>query len=1157
MIPTRTGHILEHLRNLVVKDEDGTSDRELLHRFARRRDEAAFATLVRRHGPMVLQVCRRTLHNWHDAEEVCQGVFLVLASKAASRHWQKSIANWLHQVAYHLALNARTAAIRRALHESRAPTPHSQDPVAEITGRELRAVLDEELARLPYKYRAPLVLCYLEGATRDEAARQLDWPLSTLKSRVERGRELLGKRLAARGLTLSAGLSTALLLESPSQAALPAGLAMSIAHRAIAFAGSRMTAGAVASERSAQLAQAMLKSMRLNQFKAVAMWLLGGCLLVAGAGVGAHSLSPIQQPEANLQDRSHPVALAGEKLEAAETQIRTDRYGDPLPDGALARLGTIRFRYAGWLYGLAFSPDGIRLVSVGSDGVRQWEVESGRPLGVFGENADALAFLDGGKRILTGGESVVIWATADGREVRRLPIKGGLHHCSVSPDGTLLAGAASDGALLLIDAVTGAVLKQLNGHEDQLSKLPQGAQPRIGQIQSVAFSPDGKSLASACFQDSRVFIWDPATGKVRHTLPGHNQPNVVLFSPNGRMLAVGGNDCLIHVWDVATGRKLQQLRGHLGPIQGLAFSPDGLSLASGASGNPPGMKGGVATDSTLRLWDLQTGKSRPLPGPERSAQSVTFSPDGKSLAAGGSGTSIHLIDLATGKRKQERSGHEGRIFRVALSPDGSTLASGGEDNVIYLWDLKTNQEKARLEGHQGHVSGLAFTPDGAELVSCSYDGTVRVWDWRRGKEIRRLAETNGWHYGLDLAPDGKTLVLPTGQLWNVTTGKQIGVVPNYRGLMPRAMFSPGGKTLAVPGRRCAVLEIATGKEICCFTGHEAKQGDPRINGVIVDCVAFSPDGRRAASGGAEGMAYIWDAASGQMLRRLQGHENPIIDITFSLDGRTVATADGSLWNHKEQTVRLWEALTGKERRRFVGHQAQVTSIVFSHDAQRIISGSEDGTALVWDATGVLKPQTAKATNENLWHDLAGEDGVAAYEAMCALTARQEVAFLARLLRPVKSPDPAIIGRLLADLDNSDFATRRRAERALDELEQLAESGLRKAMVESTSLEVRRRADTLLTKLDTSPPSSKTIQALRAVEVLERIATPEALDVLKTLAGGAPEARLTQEALASLQRLSRRHCSASSATPKPTACSSLDFGFGARTQNPWKHVNSYT
>ena len=113
------------------------------------------------------------------------------------------------------------------------------------------------------------------------------------------------------------------------------------------------------------------------------------------------------------------------------------------------------------------------------------------------------------------------------------------------------------------------------------------------------------------------------------------------------------------------------------------------------------------------------------------------------------------------------------------------------------------------------------------------------------------------------------------------------------------------------------------------------------------------------------------------------------------------------------------------------------------------------------------------------------------------------------------------------------------------------------MVESTSLEVRRRADTLLTKLDTSPPSSKTIQALRAVEVLERIATPEALDVLKTLAGGAPEARLTQEALASLQRLSRRHCSASSATPKPTACSSLDFGFGARTQNPWKHVNSYT
>src|SRR6266480_335314 len=155
--------------------------------------------LVRRHGPMVLRVCQRLLHNWHDAEDVCQATFLVLASKAASGHWQASVAGWLHQVAYHLARKAQAAAVRRGVHERHVVDRPVPDLLETITGRELQAVLDEELARLAEKYRAPLVLCYLEGATRDEAARQLGWALGTLKSRMERGRELLRIRLARRG----------------------------------------------------------------------------------------------------------------------------------------------------------------------------------------------------------------------------------------------------------------------------------------------------------------------------------------------------------------------------------------------------------------------------------------------------------------------------------------------------------------------------------------------------------------------------------------------------------------------------------------------------------------------------------------------------------------------------------------------------------------------------------------------------------------------------------------------------------------------------------------------------------------------------------------------------------------------------------------------
>src|SRR6266849_5161185 len=193
--------LLRYLHKLVPEPtEDCTSDRELLRRFADLRDEAAFTRLVRRHGPMVLSVCRRLLHNWHDAEDACQATFLVLASKAASRYWQTSVASWLHRVAYHLALKARAAAVRRVGQERHVPDRPVPDPLETITGRELHEILDSELARLPEKYRAPLVLCYLEGATRDEAARQLGCPLGTLKSRVERGRELLRIRLVHRGL---------------------------------------------------------------------------------------------------------------------------------------------------------------------------------------------------------------------------------------------------------------------------------------------------------------------------------------------------------------------------------------------------------------------------------------------------------------------------------------------------------------------------------------------------------------------------------------------------------------------------------------------------------------------------------------------------------------------------------------------------------------------------------------------------------------------------------------------------------------------------------------------------------------------------------------------------------------------------------------------
>src|SRR5262249_17073949 len=167
------------------------ADRELLQRFATRRDEAAFAALVRRHGPMVFHLCRRILHNEHDAEDAFQATFLVLSGKAGLLRPRTSLGGWLHGVAYRIAQKARVAGARRARHEGRAAARQVADPLAQITLAEAHELLDRELARLPDKFRVPLVLCYLEGLTRDEAAQQLGWSPGTLKSRLEQARQRL------------------------------------------------------------------------------------------------------------------------------------------------------------------------------------------------------------------------------------------------------------------------------------------------------------------------------------------------------------------------------------------------------------------------------------------------------------------------------------------------------------------------------------------------------------------------------------------------------------------------------------------------------------------------------------------------------------------------------------------------------------------------------------------------------------------------------------------------------------------------------------------------------------------------------------------------------------------------------------------------------
>ena len=275
--------VLQHIRKLVAAERTATiADRELLERFIQHRDEAAFAMLVQRHGPMVMTVCRRGLGHVHDAEDACQATFLVLARKAASIRKRDSIASWLHGVAYHAAANLKREVSRRHAHEQ--PSVDVPQEPADITWREVRIVLDEELQRLPRRFQAPLLLCYLEGKTRDEAARELGWSIGTIRGRLQRGRELLRSRLIRRGLTLSAALLASMLAENAVAVTLPATLVVQIAKAAGLVVTGQGAATGIISARVIALMEGGLKAMWMTKLKIVtAAWVALG---LAGMGAG-------------------------------------------------------------------------------------------------------------------------------------------------------------------------------------------------------------------------------------------------------------------------------------------------------------------------------------------------------------------------------------------------------------------------------------------------------------------------------------------------------------------------------------------------------------------------------------------------------------------------------------------------------------------------------------------------------------------------------------------------------------------------------------------------------------------------------------------------------------------------------------------------------